>query len=556
MPKNSEHFRAMFSPASLRLAWERYIRAAQREAKDYLGMRAFAAALDRNLADLSKTVLAGGFSPSRPPKFFMPKSSGMQRSITILPVADALVFQAVADHVATSVFDVLAENNAFVFGSVLHDEVKFGSALLDTPGAEFYFFKPWQVLYKEFADSVNKAVREEKVEFKFETDITGFYDAIPHYNLLVKTADMSGVADDVLDLLSDCLNVWSGTRDRATPGVGIPQATGSSHFFANLFLHDLDDLVRDQGLPYYRYMDDMRIYGYTKEDLHRVLVKIDRHLKQHALSLNAKKTSIEEIVPETEADAIIEFQYNPALAEPQSGDAFVDTGDQDGSGYQGAVEGVVTGSRRELIELCRRDIEEAKNHVAEVASKHAREKIRFDDRKVQRDFMRRGFLFRQAVHILKQNRAKPRLPKGKTLEGWIRLAEQYFWFTHQFCWVLRLYEDDPQVKKRMLAMLDKYSEYEWVQWQVYQCLALSQHFTAKELRGFFSKLTADGTWYAKRGIYLLLLLHSTDRQLFRSILARAGKEEDVLKREILFMAGLWEKNGIGREMLMEALGLT
>lgn len=367
MNKHSKEFKEIFSNKALRLSWERYVRSVQREAKDYLGIRAYRDGLETNLDLLSKMILSDEFSPSRPPKFFKCKSSGMQRTITILPLMDSLVFQAIANHIASKTFEAMKENHDFVFGSVLHDEVSLGESLLDEPNAEFYFFQPWQLLYRKFADSVNTAVKDLQVVHKFETDITGFYDNIPHYNLLSKISDMAGTSEDVLDFLSECLNYWSGTRDRATPGVGIPQATVSSHFFANLFLHDLDNLMKDQGLPYYRYMDDIRMYGYSEKQLNQTLVQVDRHLKQHALSLNAKKTAIEKIIPEKEAETMIFFQYNPIL-EPT-----VEIPNEELISFSNENEEINGGINRrfpkvdkEIIEICYRDIDEVKKRISQL----------------------------------------------------------------------------------------------------------------------------------------------------------------------------------------------
>jgi hypothetical protein len=58
------------------------------------------------------------------------------------------------------------------------------------------------------------------------------------------------------DLLNDCLNIYSGTKESVTPGVGIPQGPAASFFFANVFLTDLDYEISQKGYTYYRYMDD------------------------------------------------------------------------------------------------------------------------------------------------------------------------------------------------------------------------------------------------------------------------------------------------------------
>jgi retron-type reverse transcriptase len=560
MKKPSKAFCECFSPRAMRLAWERYLRMNQREAKDYSGVRSFGSRLGSNLDQLSKKVISGTYRPVRPAKFYMPKSSGMQRTITILQISDALVYQAVANSVAMRCYNRLAENNDFVFGSVLNDEVKLGTEILGRPRADYYFFKPWVLLYKEFADSVNKAVRASKVEFKFETDITGFYDNIPHYNLLSTLSDLGGTANDVLDLLGECLNVWSGTRDGSTPGVGIPQATGASHFLANLFLHELDNFVKDQGLPYYRYMDDMRIYGYTEGSLRAVLVQIDRYLKGHALSLNAKKTKIQRITPEDEPKSLISFEYASQLptSESSAESDFAVMAQQECPSVPVDTPVLETPARCELLDLCIRDMAEVSESVGRLSHAEHRAAIDFDDRAVQRGFMHDAFRFRQARTILKRAGRRSVLRKGDVLNGWLFLADKYYWTIHQFCWVLSLYEGDKRVKKRLTEMIRRYDSYEWVQAKLYECLAVSQVFASRELRDLFEKLKSDVTsWYVKRALYLLLLRHCKERQFFMSILARASTEPDpYLKREVLFLAVRSQAEGISRSDLLEAFGVT
>ena len=145
-----------FSYDCILLAWERYIRCNQKEAKDYLGIKAFGSNLEDNINSLSTKLLKNSFKPSRPPKFYRPKANGMQRTITILPVEDALVYQAIANSVASINYDNLTKNTAYVFGSVLNEEVRKGIKLLKRDDAEFYFFKSYLSLYKEFSNKVNK----------------------------------------------------------------------------------------------------------------------------------------------------------------------------------------------------------------------------------------------------------------------------------------------------------------------------------------------------------------------------------------------------------------
>jgi hypothetical protein len=59
--------------------------------------------------------------------------------------------------------------------------------------------------------------------YKLETDITGFFDCIPHSKLLQLLYKKFDIDPSILDLFSECLNTWSGTSESATQGVGIPQ---------------------------------------------------------------------------------------------------------------------------------------------------------------------------------------------------------------------------------------------------------------------------------------------------------------------------------------------
>ncbi|HLS71420.1 MAG TPA: hypothetical protein VK027_07150, partial [Chitinophagaceae bacterium] len=176
-------FKKYFSPESLRLAWERMIRSNGRDVKDYFGIEIYSANLDKNLARLSNAIIKGEFKPQRPFKYYEPKASKTHRTKSVLSIEDALVYQAIANTVATNNYKRIAENNSFVFGSVLHAEVEKGTDLLKEPEADFYFFEYYIPLYKKFIDSVNTEIENTQIRYKLETDITGFFDCIPHSKL-------------------------------------------------------------------------------------------------------------------------------------------------------------------------------------------------------------------------------------------------------------------------------------------------------------------------------------------------------------------------------------
>lgn len=227
--KDKNVYRKYFSPDNLRLAWERMIRSNGKDIKDFFGIEIYSVNLDKNLNRLSETIINGEFRPQRPFKYYEPKASKTHRTKSVLSIEDALIYQAIANSVATSNYKRLAENNCFVFGSVLHPEVEKGLKILEDPDADYYFYEYYIPLYNRFINSVNTEINNTNIRFKLETDITGFFDCIPHSKLLI-TLNKFGLEPEILDLLNDCLNIYSGTKESVTPGVGIPQGPAASFF--------------------------------------------------------------------------------------------------------------------------------------------------------------------------------------------------------------------------------------------------------------------------------------------------------------------------------------
>ena len=63
-----------FSEINLLLAWERVLRWSDRTAKDIFGIKSFRPYLENNLKALSFKLTEGIYKPSRPEKFYIPKS--------------------------------------------------------------------------------------------------------------------------------------------------------------------------------------------------------------------------------------------------------------------------------------------------------------------------------------------------------------------------------------------------------------------------------------------------------------------------------------------------
>ena len=115
-----------FNPEAIKLAFFRVQCWPDKMVKDQVGIRAFRTDVDKNCSELSKVILDGKYRAQRGFKFYVPKASKTMRTKGVMYVEDAIVYQAIANVIATASFEKLDRYNAFVFGSVLNDETKKG----------------------------------------------------------------------------------------------------------------------------------------------------------------------------------------------------------------------------------------------------------------------------------------------------------------------------------------------------------------------------------------------------------------------------------------------
>lgn len=542
MRGNEKIFEKYFSPNNLRLAWERMVRSNGKDIKDFFGIEIYASNLDKNLARLSEAILKGEFKPQRPFKYYEPKASKTHRTKSVLSIDDALVYQAIANTIATSNYKRLAENNSFVFGSVLHPEVEKGTDLLNETDADFYFFEYYIPLYNKFINSVNTEIGNTNIRFKLETDITGFFDCIPHSKLLI-TLNKFGVEPEILDLLKDCLNIYSGTKESVTPGVGIPQGPAASFFYANVFLNDLDYIISQNGYTYYRYMDDIRIYEETEEKLTEALVLIDNFLKGRALSLNTKKTSIEEIGEDRESEKLPFLTgYGEELEEYQSKDSGsekqkqVYLTEQSPDNEQEKKYIIKTIEGEELINYCKREVEEVEKILLAkfkgIDNENFNPRILANDEDLKKQIIHIAYRWRSSNSILKSV-DKPILNES-LIPIWLFCVEHFFWKANHFCWNLNQYGANSLITLKLNEIIPKFKSFEWVRYQILSNMATAQKFNPTELREIFRTSKEESSGLVRIGYYMILLKHlSPDHQLFASLrLAIKDDKEPYIKNRL------------------------
>ena len=525
----NEHYKIYekyFSPDNLRLAWERMIRSNGKDIKDFFGIEIYSANLEKNLGRLSEVIIKGEFKPQRPFKYYEPKASKTHRTKSVLSIEDALVYQAIANTVATANYKRLEENNRFVFGSVLHPEVEKGLDLLNEVDADFYFFEYYIPLYNKFINSVNTEINNTNIRFKLETDITGFFDCIPHSKLLI-TLNKFGVEPEILDLLGDCLNIYSGTKESVTPGVGIPQGPAASFFYANVFLTDLDYEISQRGYTYYRYMDDIRIYEESEEELTEALVMIDNFLKGRALSLNTKKTSIEELGEDRESEKLSFLtgygeemdEYETKVSSDEKHKQIYLT-EQSPDNEQEKKYIIKTIEGAELINYCKKEIAEVEKHLLDkfkdISKPDFHPRTLANDEHLKKEIIHIAYRWRSSNSIL-NNIDKPILNKD-LIEIWLFCVEHFFWKANHFCWNLNQYGANEFISLKLNEIIPRFKSFEWVRYQILSNMATAQNFNSTELREIFRKSKEEPSGLVRLGYYMILLKHlKPNHQLFASL---------------------------------------
>lgn len=550
-----------FHPDAIKLAFYRVKRWPDRMVKDQIGINAFGVDLDENSKMLSNKIIGGTYKPQRGFKFYQPKAALTCRTKTMLYVEDALVYQAIANAIGAENYDTLQEQEAFVFGSILNPEVKKGLSLLEEENPNFFFFKFWKNLFNKFKDSIIHNIEVDKVNCKFETDITGFFDCIPHYNLLMKLSDRFNVENEILDLLSSCLNIWSGTKDSITPGVGIPQGPLPSFLFANMLLHDLDDLIIGEGFKYYRYMDDIKIYGYQKEELVKALVLIDKYLKGNGLSINAKKTNIEPIL-EGEDKTLKELKKLDLFSSYEELDDFDDDDRKDLDKESEATEDskkeidifsklsdqennfeIYNNPNLEIITEPDKIIDFLKNSISEVEielpklfidPKRAIQTLQVKEDVDDIDFIRLSAQYGTTLSKL-DNMGFDTEPNTQLLKFWLFAYKKYFWRANNFGLTIMRYKNNKFAYSTLFNLIDNdFQLYEWAKYHALQTLSLSHSFTDRELRqNIFKMLQYEESDLVKISLYRLLFKHSINKQFTATVKKQLQKESSQYLKMVI-----------------------
>ncbi len=128
-------------------------------------------------------------------------------------------------------------------------------------------------------------------KFVLKADIHDYFNSIPAGRLI---GILENVVDDdprLLDffkrlLMADvCEYEGQILHEKRGAMAGVPLAS----FFANFYLMSLDRMFEDEGVPYFRYSDDILVFADSEEQMKVFYDRLLGHITEKGLSINEKK---------------------------------------------------------------------------------------------------------------------------------------------------------------------------------------------------------------------------------------------------------------------------
>lgn len=214
------------------------------------------------------------------------KPSGSYRIVHQLEPIDTIIYTALAYLIAEKLEKVRAKNDIACSYRFVIDE---GSFFEKNAG------------FKTFTDSIENL--SEKYHYILVTDITDFYNQIYLHRL---NNAIERAAPDLKIIADDTERFISSLNDKASKGV--PVGPAASIIMSEAVLIDIDEYIADFGVQHTRYVDDMRIFSDSRDDLEKILEKLTLYLHEnHRLTLASDKTFIQETIKYVEG--VLHNQY-------------------------------------------------------------------------------------------------------------------------------------------------------------------------------------------------------------------------------------------------------
>ena len=240
--------------------------------------RHYGKALEVNLRDLSERLQRGVYRAKPVRRVYIPKADGRQRPLGVTTLEDKI-----AQRAAVEVLNAIYETDFLGFS---------------------YGFRPGRSQHNAL-DAVYTGLLTKKVNWVFDLDIRGFFDAIDH-GWLAQFVEHRIADRRVVRLIQKWLNAGvleDGKRIRMEKGT--PQGGSASPLLANIYLHYVFDLwvqawrqKHARGdMIVVRFADDIVLGFQYKSDAERFWKQLTERFRRFRLELHPDKTRLLEFGP-------------------------------------------------------------------------------------------------------------------------------------------------------------------------------------------------------------------------------------------------------------------
>jgi hypothetical protein len=286
--------------------------------------------------------------------------------------------------------------------------------------------------------------------------------------------------------------------------------------------------------------------------LNRTLVLIDNYLKGKGLSINSKKTSIDELTNDkkdlamqeldkklmhqlsfTDADieSISKFDFSSKGLNDLSNDLDhkMDLHEHDHLNLIEAITG-----QEDIVEAWEQEIADVTQGLKEcfIDPSLEIEQLKFKEEVTDHDIIGYSFRFYKANRALMDLNEDPKLDMG-LINLWLYAFEHHYWRASSFGLTISLYGPDDTIKKVLTRIaIEDEPIYEWFQYQAIMQLSINHKFSDKELREvYFRYLTNESSALVRLGIYRLIFRHGAKTLI--SALKKSLQKEPVHYLKIL-----------------------
>ncbi len=278
--------------------------------------------------------LRGGWKATRPIRIYMPKPSGLLRPLTLLTLEDQIVLQAIANQVAKQTF----ERRRDVQGQSV-----FSNCLSKDPNSIF-FLQDWRSTYHQFQVRLARHLAAGN-QWIAHFDLAAFYETISHRALQTIVAP-SGGGNELWSLIREWLCVWTSEQGGIPVDHGIPQGPMASDFLAEVFLLPLDEAMKRTGIPYIRYVDDIRVLAKSEEEARRAAIVLEIECRRWSLIPQGSKFKVSHARTIAEALGTL-----PSIAESTGRD--VDEGELDDASAVSILRDAIKGRPPRVVDKSR-----------------------------------------------------------------------------------------------------------------------------------------------------------------------------------------------------------